>query len=97
MPQTTIIRDAAAGDQAVDMRMKVELLRPGVQDGENADGTADITRIARKLDDRLGGGLHQNGIAVTLVGAHHLAQFVGHCDGDMEVRAWNDESSERIM
>lgn len=78
MPQATIIGDAAAGDEAVDVGVKVELLRPGVQHGEHPNGTADITRVAGKFDDRFSSRLHQDGIAVALVGAHHRAQFVGH-------------------
>jgi len=49
MPQMAVIRDVAAGDQAVDVRVKGELLRPGVQDGENTDGAADVAGVTGKL------------------------------------------------
>jgi hypothetical protein len=68
------------------MRMQVQLLGPGVQHGEHADGAADVPRIAGQFDDRSGTGLHQHAIAVTLVGAQHLAQFGRHSDSDVEVR-----------
>ena len=80
-----VLGHAAAGDQAVDVRVEEELLGPGVQHGEHADGAADEARIAGQLDDRLGGGLHQHGVAVALVGAQHGPQFLGHGDGDVEV------------
>jgi hypothetical protein len=70
------------------MRMQVQLLGPGVQHGEHADGAADVPRIAGQFDDRSGTGLHQHAIAVTLVGAQHLAQFGRHSDSDVEVRNW---------
>jgi hypothetical protein len=87
MPQAAVIRNAPAGDQAVDMGMEEELLGPGVQNGEYADRAADMARIAGKLDDRLGRGLHQHGVTVTLVGAQHLTQFFGDGDGDVEIAA----------
>jgi hypothetical protein len=65
-----------------------ELLGPGVQDGEHADGTADMAPIAGELDDGLGRDLHQHGVAVALVGAQHVPQFLGHSDGDVEIRDW---------
>ena len=53
MPGVTVLAQAAAGDQAMDMRVEVKLLGPGVQHGEHADGAADIARIAGQFDDRL--------------------------------------------
>ena len=73
--------DAASGNQAVDVRVIEELLGPGVQDGEHADGTADMAPIACELNDGLGCDLHQHGVAVALVGAQHVPQFLGHSDG----------------
>ena len=35
--------------------------------------------------DRLGGRLHQQSVAVALVGAQHRPEFLGHRDGDVEV------------
>ena len=69
------------------MGVEGQLLGPGVQDGEHADGAADVARVAGEFDDRLGGGLHQDGVAVALVGAQHLAEVFGHGDGDVEVAA----------
>ena len=60
---------SAAGDQAVNMRMEDEPLRPGMQHGEHADGAADPARIAGQHDDRLGGGLDQGAVAVVLMPA----------------------------
>ena len=46
-----------------------------------------MTWIAGKFDDRLGSGLHQDGVSIALIGAQHLAQCVGHGDDDMEIPA----------
>ena len=85
MPEAAVVRDAAAGDQAVDVGVVVQLLRPGVEHGEYAHLGADITRVAGQLDDRLGRHLHQQRVAVTLVGAQHGAQLGWDGDGDVEV------------
>jgi len=56
-----------------------------VEDGEHADGAADEAPVARQLDDGVGRGLHQQGIAVALVGAQQRSQLLRHGDGDVEV------------
>ena len=66
-PIIAVGRDAARGDEAMDMRVVEELLRPGMKDGEDADGAADEAAIAGELNDRCGGGLEQHTVAVTLV------------------------------
>lgn len=85
-PVRAIGRDATAGDQAVDMRVVIEPLGPGVQHGQDADGAADIARVTGERDDRRGGGGHQKAVGVALMAAHHVAQFGRHGNGDMEVR-----------
>ena len=67
--------------------MVEQLLGPGVQDGEHADRRADMASVAGEFDDGFGGGLHQKGIAVTLVGAQRVAKLLRYGDGYMEVAA----------
>src|SRR4051812_8975113 len=52
MPSAAVPGDPAATDQAMDMRVEDQLLGPGVQNGEHADGTAHVARIAGEFDDR---------------------------------------------
>jgi hypothetical protein len=85
MPVVTVIGDAASGDQAVDVGVKEKLLGPRMQDGKHTDRAADMAWVASEFDDGLRGGLHQDGVAITLVGAQDLPQFLGHGHGDMEV------------
>jgi hypothetical protein len=42
-----IERQTAGGNDAMNMGMKPELLAPGVQQGEEADFRAEVSRIAR--------------------------------------------------
>ena len=49
------------------MRVVKQLLGPGVQDGEHADRRSDMASVAGKFDDGVRSGLHQQGVAVTLV------------------------------
>ena len=87
IPIVAIVRDAAAGDQAVDMGVVVELLSPGMQNGHHANGGADVLWITGDLDDGVGGGFHQEGVAVALVGAQYVSEFLGHRDSDVEIAA----------
>jgi hypothetical protein len=80
-------RDTATGDEAVDVGVIMELLGPGVQNRKDTDGTPHEAVIAGNVDDGLGGGLHQQRIAVTLVGAQDLTQLLGYGDGDVKVGA----------
>ena len=85
MPGGAVVGQSAAGDEAVNVRVEDEPLRPGVQYGEHANGAADPARIAGQHDDRLGGGLHQRAVAVDLMPAQRGPQFLGHGDGDVEI------------
>ena len=85
MPALTVLGDAPAGDQTVDVGVIVKLLRPGMKNGEYADGAADMAPIAGEFDDRLGGRLHQHGVTIALVGTQHGAQFLRHRHGDVKV------------
>jgi hypothetical protein len=62
-----------------------ELLGPGVEDSKHADGAADEAVVVGKRDDGVGRSLHQQGVAVTLVGAQQRSQLLRHRDGDVEI------------
>ena len=86
MPGAGVLGDPAAADQAMNVRVQVQLLCPGVQHREHPDGATDVTSIAGEFDNRRRAGPHQHAITIALIGAQHLAQFFGHGDGDVEVR-----------
>ena len=68
--------------------MVEQLLGPCVQDGEHADCRSNVTSIAGEFDNGLGGGFHQQGVAVTLVGAQRVAEFLGQGHDDVEIARW---------
>jgi hypothetical protein len=74
----------------VDVRVVEQLLGPCVQDGEHADRRSDLARIAGEFDDGLRGGFHQQGVAVTLVGAQRVPEFLGHGQDDVEIARRQD-------
>jgi len=67
------------------VRVLDELLGPGVEDSQHADGAANEAAVAGELDDGVGGSLHQQGVAVTLVGSQQRSQLFRHRDGDVEI------------
>lgn len=85
-PDGAVVGQAAAGYQAVDVGMEDHPLRPGVQHGEHAGRAAEPSRIACQIDDGASGELDQCAIAGLLMAPQGLAQFLGHGDGDVEVR-----------
>jgi hypothetical protein len=88
IPVVAVIGDATSGDQAVDVGMKEKLLRPRMQDGKHTNRAADVAWVTSEFDDGLRSGLHQHGVAVTLVGTQDLPEFLGHGHSDVEVAGW---------
>lgn len=86
MPGGAIVGQAAAGDQAVDVRMIIEPLRPTMENGEDTNRAADPARVTAEIDDRLGSCVHQSSIAITLSAPDEGVKFLGQSDGDVEIR-----------
>ena len=51
MPDGAIVGQCAAGDQAVNVGMEDQSLRPGVQHSQYPDRAADPARIAAEIDE----------------------------------------------
>lgn len=66
-PSPPIEGKSAACHDAVKMRMIDQALRPGVQDGDAADLSPQVTVIAGKFRDGLGSGLEEDAIDCLLV------------------------------
>src|SRR5882724_5822221 len=58
-PPRVIERQAAGGNDAMDMGMKPELLAPSVQHGEEADFRAEVLRIASDFEKNFRTGAEQ--------------------------------------
>jgi len=78
----------ASRDQAMDVRMVVQLPRPGMQHLQHADRAATVTRVAGQFHQRLCAGLHQECVTVLLVGAEARTQVPRDRDDDVEVQRW---------
>src|SRR2546425_144682 len=61
-PAIAFWRESAAGYDAMDMRMMIELLSPGVQDGDDADVGTEVLWIGSDRGQRLGHGRKQQAV-----------------------------------
>ena len=68
-PGSAVGREAASGDQHVNVRVKQHGARPGVKDGQNTDSRAQKLGIGRQLLQSIGGGLHQQAVDFLLMGS----------------------------
>ena len=80
---------AAAGDDGVDVRMVSHLLRPGMQDGQQADFPPEMFGVGRQGQESLGDGAKKDGITTPLVGSEELVEFIR--DGKDDVEVWDGQ------
>ena len=66
-PARSVGRQAAAGNDDMDVRMMGERRAPGVQDGGEADARAQMLRVGGDRDQRLGRGPEQEVVDGCLV------------------------------
>ena len=66
-PARPVRRQAAAGNDDVDVRMMGQRRAPGVEDGGEADARAEMLRVGGDGDQRLGGGPEQEVVDGRLV------------------------------
>ena len=59
-PARIVRADSAAGHDAVNMRMQMEILTPSVQHGQEADGRAQMPGVRRDRQQRLGNGAEED-------------------------------------
>lgn len=68
-PGLTAGREAACGDQDVNVRVKQHGARPGVKDGQDTKAGAQKPGIGRHLLQSIGGGLHQQAVDFLRMGS----------------------------
>ena len=78
-------RQSAGGNEAVQVGMMSQVLRPGVQHSERADACAEMTGIGGDLQQGLGSGPKQEAVEETLVPECERRQLLGHGEDDMRV------------
>jgi hypothetical protein len=91
-PGLAVGREPTAGDDAVGVGMKMQVARPGVQDGGDAKlgGRSEPFRIASEGQERVGGALEEQVEDERAVAPSELAQIARQREHDMEVMDWQD-------
>ena len=85
-PARAVEREAAARHDAMDVRMMVQVLAPGVEHGDDADLGAEMLGIGGDGAQRLGGGAEQDGVDRRLVLEGDLGHRRRQGEDDVEVR-----------
>ena len=76
---------SASSDHAVNVRMMLQPLVPGVEHAEEADLRTEVSRIACDLKQRGGTGTEQQAIDQPLVLQRKRSQFTRHREDRMDV------------
>src|ERR1700737_2052947 len=87
-PSQAVCRNNATGHDAVEVRMMVEVLAPGVQHGRDADLGAEVLRIGGDRQEALGGGLEQEAVDRRLVLIGDGTDLSRQREDDVEVGDW---------
>jgi len=85
-----ITRQTGTGYDAVDMRMVIQVLTPGVQDHDDAGLSTEIAAIVRKCEQRLRSRPEEKVVEELPIGKEQRIQTVGHSEYDMEVPCGKD-------
>jgi len=84
-PAGVIARQTAGGNDAVNVRMMLQLLIPGVEDAEEADLGSEMLGVRGDFDQCLGAAAEQQPVDHFFVLQGQRRQLVGECKHDMSV------------
>src|SRR5262245_65540112 len=70
------------------VRVQMQVLSPGVQDGQKADVPTQVFRVGRNLKQRLGGGAEQGAVQPAPVGPGQATERLRQRKDDVEVFHW---------
>src|SRR5207249_2906800 len=85
-PAGAVGRQAAAGDDAVDVGVELEVAGPGMEDHGDAEAGAEPSRVVAQREERAPGSAEQEGEEAPAVAEDEGAQRGGQREDDMEVR-----------
>jgi hypothetical protein len=88
-----VVVEGAAGDDAVEMRVEVELSGPGVEHGGDAELCVEPPRIGGELEERGGGGTEEQVEARAGISKRQWPQLPGQREDEMEVVGGDDSLS----
>ena len=77
------VREAAVGDQRVDVWMECHRARPGMDGEQHAGGGAQVARFGEQFGERVGGGMEQGIGHPFPVEAPPVEQVVGQGEDQM--------------
>ena len=84
-PTPAVRRQAAAGDETMDVRMVLQVLAPGVEHGDETDLGAEMPWIGGDRAQRLGRGPEQDGVDRCLVLERDFGDRGRQCEDDVEI------------
>src|ERR1041385_835685 len=85
-PAQAICGKAPTWHDAVDVRMEAQVASPGLEDGEQAQFSAEVFMIPGDILQRGGALSNEQGVKDFLMGTDEGAQLSGHGEGHQEVR-----------
>src|SRR6202035_779261 len=85
-PAGAVGGEAAARHDAMQVRMEMQVLTPGVQHGEEADGSAEVSGIGGDGEQSFRSCLKQDGIDLSRVLKCQAADLLWKREHDVEVR-----------
>lgn len=84
-PATAIGGKAAGRDDAVDVGVMGEVLRPGMEDGGEANVGAEMTRVGRDIEEGLGRSMEQEIVEALGIPKEERAEGIGKGEDDVEM------------
>ena len=84
-PAGAVKRQAAGRNDAVDVRMVLEFLIPGMEDTEKADFGAEMFGIGGNFDQGFGAAAEQQTVDDGLILKGQGCQLVGHGEDDVRI------------
>src|SRR5271157_4484880 len=84
-PASVVGSEAASGDYAVNMRMMLQSLIPGMEHTEKADLGSKVPGIAGDLQQSFGAGVKQQVVDQSLVLQCERSKFPRECEDDMDI------------
>jgi len=85
-PSLTVRRKAAAWNHAMEMRVKEQILPPGVKYSEKADVGAQVFGIRSNAPESFRGGAKKEVVNDLLILTGNGSNAVGQCENHMEIR-----------
>ena len=91
-----IRRKAAGGNDAVDVRMKLQALIPAMKHAEETDLGSKVPRIAGDLQQGLGAGLKEQVVDKPLVLQCERGQFLRQCEDGVHITSGQQFALARL-